>query len=94
MTETLTRRDVAHQARLFATEQGITEGFGSRGRVSKSVVLAYVQAQPAKTVREIAGALGVEIDPKGKISEAEYLALVEFVAGNAPKQETEGEAGE
>lgn len=94
MTEqTITRRDVAHLAREFGASAGL-DGFGSRGRVSKNLVLQFVQAQPAKTVREYAEALGVEIDPKGKISEAEYLALVDAVAGNAPKAEPEGEAGE
>jgi hypothetical protein len=92
MTDTLTRRDVAQHARAFAKTAGLTDGFGTRGRVSENVVLQYLQAQPAKSVREIASGLGVEITDKGKISEAEYLAISGFVARNAPKAEsTEGE---
>ena len=90
MSDTLTRRDVAHAARLFATESGLTDGYGTRGRVSANVVLQYLQALPAKSVREIAKDLGVEVTDKGKISEAEFIAVTDFVAKNAPKA-TEGE---
>ena len=92
MTEqtTLTRRDLAHLAREFGAEQGLP-GFGSRGRVSEALVLAFVQAQPAKTVREYAEALSVEVSPKGKISEAEYAQIAATVAKNAPKPAPEAE---
>jgi len=86
MSDTLTRRQVAHLARVHAVEAGITEGHGSRGRVSKAVVLAFLQGQPAKSVRKIAGDLGVEISPKGKISADEFAAVTNFVANNLPKE--------
>ena len=89
MADTLTRRDVAHQARTFAQEAGLEGGYGSRGRVSENVVLQFLQAQPAKTVREIAEQLGVEITPTGKVSESEYLAISGFVTKNAPKADAE-----
>jgi hypothetical protein len=85
MSDTLTKREVAHQARLFAQEAEITEGHGKRGRVSENVVYQFLQSKPAKSVREIAAQLGVEITPTGKISEAEYLAISGFVTKNAPK---------
>jgi hypothetical protein len=85
MSDTLTKRDVQHSARLFAQEAGITEGYGSRGRVSANVVFQYLAAQPAKDVREIAGALGVPVPAKGKISEEEYVELTDFITKNAPK---------
>jgi transcription initiation factor TFIIIB Brf1 subunit/transcription initiation factor TFIIB len=87
MSDTLTRRDVAQAARAYAVQSGVTEGHGSRGRVSHSVVLAYLQANPAKTVREIAEGLGVEITPTGKIRDTEFEALANFVTKNAPKAE-------
>jgi hypothetical protein len=91
-TAVYTRRDVAHAARLFAQGAGLTDGYGTRGRVSANVVLQYLQALPAKSVREIAADLGVEVSPKGKISEGEFIAVTDFVAKNAPKAEaTEGE---
>ena len=90
MTDTLTRRDVAHAARVFGQENELT-GFGKRGRVSENLVLQYLQALPAKSVREIAADLGVEVSGKGKISEAEFLAVSGHVARNAPKAEAEGE---
>lgn len=86
MSDTLTRREVAQHARAFAKTAGITEGHGSRGRVSANVVFQYLSAQPAKTVREIAAGLGVAISPKGKVSEAELLAVTDLVAKNAPKE--------
>ena len=85
MSDTLTKREVAHQARLFAREADITEGHGSRGRVSGNVVFQFLQSKPAKSVREIAAQLGVEITPTGKISEAEYLAITDYVTKNSPK---------
>lgn len=91
MSDTLTKREVAQHARAFAQEAGLTDGYGSRGRVSANVVLQYLQAQPAKSVREIAAGLGVEITDKGKISEAEFIAVTDFVTKNAPKAEPEGE---
>lgn len=87
MTDTVTRRGVAHEARLFAQSQGLTEGYGSRGRVAKPVVLAYLADKPAKTVREIASGLGVEITPNGKIAQAEFEAIADHVTKNAPKAE-------
>lgn len=82
---TLTKREVAQSARAFAKTVGLTEGHGTRGRVSANVVLQYLQAEPAKSVREIADGLGVEVTEKGKISEAEYIAIVDHVTKNAPK---------
>jgi hypothetical protein len=87
MSDTLTRRQVAHLAREFAIEQGLTEGHGARGRVSANVVFQFLQGQPAKTVRAIASDLGVEITQTGKISEAEYVTVTDFVVKNAPKVE-------
>lgn len=87
MTDTLTRRDVAHQARLFGVENDLFSG--TRGRVPENLVLQFLQAKPAKTVREIAEQLGVEITSTGKISEAEYLAISGYVARNAPKAPAE-----
>jgi hypothetical protein len=84
-----TRRQVAHLAREFATEHDISEGHGSRGRVSGNVVFQFLQSKTAKDVRKIAGDLGVEVTPTGKISEVEYLAVTDFVAKNAPKVEAE-----
>jgi hypothetical protein len=89
MSETITRRGVAHAARLFAQDAGLTDGYGSRGRVSANVVLQYLQAQPAKTVREIAAAIGAQVTDKGKISEAEFIAVTDVVAKNAPKESGE-----
>ena len=94
MSDTLTKRDVAHQARLFAVEAGITEGHGARGRVSADVVFQFLQSKPAKSVREIADQLGVAITPTGKVSEAEYLAITDFVTKNAPKAVEAVEASE
>lgn len=91
MSDTLTRREVAQHARAFAKSAGITEGHGSRGRVSANVVFQYLSAQPAKSVREIGAALGVTIAPKGKVSEAELIALTDAVAKNAPKETPESE---
>jgi DNA-binding MarR family transcriptional regulator len=88
-TTVYTRRDVAKAARLFGQENEL-DGFGKRGRVSENLVLSYLQALPAKSVREIAADLGVEIPAKGKISEAEFLSVSGHVARNAPKA-TEGE---
>lgn len=90
MSDTLTRRDVAHQAREFGREAKLEYaacGPTARGRVPADLVLQFLQAQPAKTVREIAEGLGVEITDKGKISEQEYLAVTDFVTKNAPKAE-------
>ena len=90
MTDTLTRRDVAHQARVFGREAGLSHkclGEGARGRVPEDLVLQFLQSKPAKAVREIAEQLGVEITPTGKVSEAEYLAISGFVTKNAPKVE-------
>jgi len=73
MTDTLTKRDVAHQAREFGREAKLEYaacGPTARGRVPADLVLQFLQAQPAKTVREIAGALGVDITPTGKVSES------------------------
>jgi hypothetical protein len=91
LVKPLTRREVAHLAREFAVEQQFSDGYGSRGRVSKNVVFQFVLAKSAKDVRKIAADLGVEVAPTGKISEAEYLAISDVVAGNAPKETTEGE---
>jgi hypothetical protein len=85
MTDTLTRRQAAHLARVHAQENGVTEGYGTRGRVGAPVVEAWLKDQPAKTVRQIANDLGVEISPKGKISADEFAAIRDFVAKNAPK---------
>jgi hypothetical protein len=87
-TAVYTRRDVAHAARVFGQENELS-GYGKRGRVSENLVLQYLQALPAKTVREIAVDLGIEIPQKGKVSEAEFLSVSGAVARNAPK--TEGE---
>jgi hypothetical protein len=88
MTDTianpLTRRDVAHLAREFGKTADL-DGFGSRGRVSENLVLQYLTSLPAKSVRQIAGDLGVAIPEKGKISEAELLSVTGAVAKNAPK---------
>lgn len=96
MSDTITRRSVAHDARTFAVEAGLTEGHGSRGRVSQNVVFQYLSAQPSKSVREIAGELGVEITAKGKVSEAELLAVSEYVTKSLTyvRKEKEAEAGE
>jgi hypothetical protein len=91
MSDTLTKREVAHQARLFAQGAGITEGHGKRGRVSANVVFQFLQSKPAKSVREIAEQLGVEITPTGKISEAEYVAITDYVTKNAPKATEDSE---
>lgn len=87
MSDTLTRREVAQAARAHAKAEGITEGHGARGRVAKPVVLAYLSGKPAKSVREIAAGLGVEITSKGKIRQEEYEAIADFVTKNAPKAE-------
>lgn len=85
MSDTATKRTVAHDARLFARTIGLEGGHGSRGRVSANVVLQYLTGQPAKTVRQIASDLGVSISPTGKVSEAELIAVTDFVVKNTPK---------
>lgn len=85
MSDTLTRRSIAHLARVHANEQGITEGAGKRGRVSEPVVLAFLSDSKPATVREIGAALGVEV-PKGKVSAKTLTLLAQKVARNAPKQ--------
>jgi hypothetical protein len=87
MSDTITRRSVAHAAREHAKQAGITEGHGKRGRVAKPVVLAYLAAEKPATVREIGTALGVEVPAKGRPSASvtEQIALV--VTKNAPKSE-------
>lgn len=88
MTETFTRREVAHQARAFGREQGLSNkclGAGARGRVEADVVFQFLLAQKAKTVRQIAADLGVTVSDKGKISESENIAVTDFVVKNAPK---------
>lgn len=85
---TLTRRGVAAEARAFGREAGLSHAClaeGARGRVPADLVFQYLVAKPAKTVREIAGALGVEVTPTGKISEAEFIAVTDFVVKNAAK---------
>jgi hypothetical protein len=82
MSDTITRRDVAHAAREYGQANGLP-GFGSRGRVSKALVLSYVSA----LVRTIAADLGVTVTAKGKISDEDREALANAVALNAPKVE-------
>lgn len=82
---TLAKRAVAQNARAFATEAGITEGHGARGRVSANVVFQFLVAQKPKTVREIADSLGVEHTGKGKISQDLLIAVTDAVAKNSPK---------
>jgi len=100
MADTIvTRRDVAKAAREFGRQAGLDYkclAEGARGRVNADLVFQYLLAQPAANVRTIAGDLGVEVSAKGKISETEFLAVVDFVTKNAPKeaQVEEAEAGE
>ena len=79
------KRTVAQQARAFAHEAGITDGYGARGRVSANVVFQFLSAQKPSTVREIADSLGVAHTGKGKISEALLIEVTDAVAKNTPK---------
>lgn len=85
MSDTLTRRSIAHLARVHAAGVGTTEGFGTRGRVAEHVVLSFLADSKPATVREIGAALGVEV-PKGKVSAKTLSLLAIKVARNAPKQ--------
>lgn len=86
MSETLTRRDIAHAAREHAKSVGIETGFGSRGRVAKPVVARYLTDSKPATVREIGSALGIEVPAKGRpnADTVEQIALA--VTKNAPKE--------
>lgn len=86
-TQTLTRRSIAHLARVHAQGEAgkPTEGAGKRGRVSEPVVLAFLADSKPATVREIGAALGVTV-PKGKVSAKTLTTLAQIVARNAPKQ--------
>ena len=86
MSETLTRRDVAHAAREHAKAAGLTEGYGTRGRVAKGVVLSYLTDSKPATVREIGTALGIDVPAKGRpgAEAVEQIALA--VTKNAPKE--------
>jgi hypothetical protein len=91
MTEqVITRRAVAQAARQFGRDAGL-DGFGSRGRVSANLVFQYLGALEAKSVREIATDLHFEVSPKGKISEAELLALAVTVTSNTPKEDQDAD---
>jgi hypothetical protein len=82
-----TKREIQHSARVFAQEQGITEGFGSRGRVAKPVILAFLVGSKPATVRAVAEVVGIEVSPKGKPSAKVLDTLATAVASNAPKAE-------
>jgi len=85
MNTTATKRTIAHEARLFAQDHDLAGGFGTRGRVSANVVFQYLQGQSAKEIRDMASDLGIEVAKTGKISEAELVALTDYVAKNTPK---------
>jgi hypothetical protein len=90
MSDTITKRTVAQDARAFGRSANLDYaacGPTARGRVPADLVLQYLQTKPAKTVREIAEGLGVEVSDSGKISEAEFIALVDNVTKNSPKVE-------
>lgn len=89
MSETLTRRAIAHAAREHAKQAGLTEGFGTRGRVAKPVVLAYLADSKPATVREIGTALGVEVPAKGRPSASVTEQIALAVTKNAPKESGE-----
>lgn len=84
MSDTLTRRSIAHLAREHANAQGITKGAGARGRVSEPVVLAFLASSKPASVRQIGEALGVTV-PKGKVSAKTLTLLAQKVARNASK---------
>jgi len=88
MSDTITRRSVATQARAFGRTNDLGHkclGEGARGRVPADLVFQYLTAQAPKTVRQIADALGVEHTGKGKVSETLLVSITDTVVKNAPK---------
>ena len=57
-------RTLSAEVREFARENGME--VGTRGRVSSTLFVEYLMTQPRKT-RELAGALGVAVSPKGRV---------------------------
>jgi len=81
------KRLVAADARAFATQVGLEEGHGSRGRVSSNVVFQFLQASKPATVREIAEHAGFELPAKGAVKVETLADLAVALTSNAPKVE-------
>lgn len=61
--------------RQWAREQGIESGFGTRGRLSASVLAAFLTANP-KTARALAAERGVSLSSrKGRVSQKDAALL-------------------
>lgn len=63
--------------RAFAQEKGLP-GAGSRGRMSASLFVAYLAANP-KVAREVAKEVGVAIGPRAKLTEARLVEVANLI---------------
>jgi hypothetical protein len=63
--------------RAFAAEHNLP-GAGSRGRMSKSLYVAYLAANP-KTARAIAAEVGVALKPRARLTEANLGPVVDAI---------------
>jgi hypothetical protein len=64
---------IATEARAFAQAQGIPTG--KRGRLSATVFSLYLSSLPTSNVRVLAAENGVEVAPRGRISDATIDSL-------------------
>lgn len=63
--------------RKYAADNGLP-GAGSRGRMSRSLFVAYLAAHP-KTARAIAAEVGVALKPRARLTEANLGPVVDAI---------------
>lgn len=72
---------LAPEVRAYLATAGVTEGHGTRGRISLTARVAFVQAQP-KRARQHAAALGLSLGSKrGKLSAQDAEAVAATIGG-------------